>query len=662
MAVVTMRQMLEAGVHFGHQTRRWNPKMKRFIFGERNGIYIIDLQQTLSRDRDRVHVRPRPRRRRRHDAVRRHQEAGPGPGAAATPRSAACRTSTSAGSAACSPTSRRSPSASRKMQEYERMRASGEFDAMPKKEALLLEPRAREAPAQPRRHRATWSKRPDAVFVLDTKKEHIAVTEANKLGIPVVAVVDTNFDPDVDPVPDPRQRRRHPRQRADVPRDRRRRRGGPLHRLQAGRSAAPSRTPSASPSARRGGRASPPARPRPARQAASARRPSARPASPPAQQPAAAPRRPPTRPPVAEAAVDEPAVERGRGRRALPAPRPRPRPRPSHADAPTEAPQRDEPRPTSRPPPTKPDRRSADLTHRRTNRSTDDGVHRQGRPGAAPGHRRRDDGLQEGARGDRRRHRGRQAVAPREGPRRQRQARRPREHPGRRRPRRRRSASAAIVELKCETDFVAGSEQFKAEAETLADLVAAKGEDAVAERATELDDLKIMLKENIELGEVVRFEAAAGQRARHYLHIQGGRGVNGVLVELAGGDARAGPRRRRAHRLRPPEVPAPRRGARPTWSTPSATTLETITRNEGKPEAAMPKIVEGRLNGFFKDVVPARAALRQGRQAVDRAAARRRRRSSASPRSRSAEPQMSGELSTDGAATPLEADRLQAVG
>ena len=78
--VVTMKQLLEAGVHFGHQTRRWNPKMKRFIFGERNGIYIIDLEQTLQADRDRLHLRPRHRRRRRHRAVHRHEEAGPGPG------------------------------------------------------------------------------------------------------------------------------------------------------------------------------------------------------------------------------------------------------------------------------------------------------------------------------------------------------------------------------------------------------------------------------------------------------------------------------------------------------------------------------------------------------------------------------------------------------
>ena len=100
MAVVTMRQMLEAGVHFGHQTRRWNPKMKRFIFGERNGIYIIDLEQTLGRvevpTTSSATCRPAaapscssaPRSRRRIPF-------------AATPRSAACRSSTSAGSAAC---------------------------------------------------------------------------------------------------------------------------------------------------------------------------------------------------------------------------------------------------------------------------------------------------------------------------------------------------------------------------------------------------------------------------------------------------------------------------------------------------------------------------------------------------------------------------------
>ena len=120
--VVTMKQLLEAGVHFGHQTRRWNPKMQRFIFGERNGIYIIDLQQTLTRIetayrfvRDLVAdggtVLFVGTKKQAQDPIQ------------PTPSAAACRTSTSAGSAACSPTSRRSRKRVAKMREYERMRA-----------------------------------------------------------------------------------------------------------------------------------------------------------------------------------------------------------------------------------------------------------------------------------------------------------------------------------------------------------------------------------------------------------------------------------------------------------------------------------------------------------------------------------------------------------
>jgi elongation factor Ts len=159
----------------------------------------------------------------------------------------------------------------------------------------------------------------------------------------------------------------------------------------------------------------------------------------------------------------------------------------------------------------------------------------------------------------------------------------------------------AIVQLKSETDFVAGSDQFKAEADTLVDLVLAKGADAVSERATELEELKILLKEKIELGDVVRYEAAAGNVLGHYEHIQGGRGVNGVLVEVAGGDDEL------AH-----DVAVHIAFARPKYLTrdevpadvveAERATLETITLNEGKPEQAVPKIVEGRLNGFFKDV------------------------------------------------------------
>jgi elongation factor Ts len=159
----------------------------------------------------------------------------------------------------------------------------------------------------------------------------------------------------------------------------------------------------------------------------------------------------------------------------------------------------------------------------------------------------------------------------------------------------------AIVQLKCETDFVAGSEQFKAEAEALLDLVVSKGADSVAERTAQLEELKILLKEKIELGEVVRFEAEGGNVIGHYEHIQGGRGVNGVLVELAGGsdelahDIAVHIAFARPKYLRRDDVPADVVEA-------ERKTLETITLNEGKPEAAVPKIVEGRLNGFFKDV------------------------------------------------------------
>jgi small subunit ribosomal protein S2 len=190
-----MKQLLEAGVHFGHQTRRWNPKMKRFIFGERNGIYIIDLEQTLARIetaytfvRDTVAgggaVLFIGTKKQAQDPIQQYAEKCGMPyinqrwlgGMLTNFQTINKRVA--------------------KMLEYERMRDSGEFDAMPKKEALLL---GRELDKLERylggiRH---MDRLPQAIFVLDTKKEHIAVTEANKLGVPVVAVVDTNCDPDV---------------------------------------------------------------------------------------------------------------------------------------------------------------------------------------------------------------------------------------------------------------------------------------------------------------------------------------------------------------------------------------------------------------------------------------------------------------------------------
>jgi elongation factor Ts len=159
----------------------------------------------------------------------------------------------------------------------------------------------------------------------------------------------------------------------------------------------------------------------------------------------------------------------------------------------------------------------------------------------------------------------------------------------------------AIVQLKCETDFVAASERFKHLASDMAALVATKGEGAAGDRAKELEDLKLKLKENIEVGEVVRLEAADANVLDSYVHVQGGRGVNAVLVELANGSAALAHdiavhiAFARPKYLRREDVPA-------DVIDQERATLEALTRNEGKPEQALPKIVEGRLNGFFKDV------------------------------------------------------------
>jgi small subunit ribosomal protein S2 len=201
MAVVTMRQMLEAGVHFGHQTRRWNPKMRRFIFGERNGIYILDLQQTLERIetsyafvRDLVanggNVMFIGTKKQAQDPIRGYAEKTGMP---------FVNERWLGGMLTNYDTIKKRVD---KMMEYERMKASGEFDAMPKKEALLLT-RELEKLQKNLGGMRSMTKRPDAIFVLDTKKEHIAVTEANKLKIPVIAVVDTNVDPDLIQYPIP---------------------------------------------------------------------------------------------------------------------------------------------------------------------------------------------------------------------------------------------------------------------------------------------------------------------------------------------------------------------------------------------------------------------------------------------------------------------------
>ena len=162
-------------------------------------------------------------------------------------------------------------------------------------------------------------------------------------------------------------------------------------------------------------------------------------------------------------------------------------------------------------------------------------------------------------------------------------------------------STAAMVQLKCETDFVAGSEHFLNEAAELLKAVLAGGANAVTSRETQLEELRILLKEKIELGNVVHMVAADGNTIGHYEHIQGGRGVNGVLVEMVGAsdelahDIAVHIAFARPQYLNREDVPADVVAA-------ERSTLETITRNEGKPEQAIEKIVEGRIGGFFKDV------------------------------------------------------------
>ncbi len=194
MPVVTMRQLLEAGVHFGHQTRRWNPKMKRFIFTERNGIYILDLQQTMGGiEKAYTFVRDLvagggtilfvATKRQVQDVVEEQAKRCDMPyvnfrwlgGMLTNFRTMQDRI--------------------RRMNELEEMIATGSLDALPKKEALSLR-REHEKLARNLRGLSNLTKVPAAVYILDTKKEEIAVREAKKLGIPIVAVLDTNCDPD----------------------------------------------------------------------------------------------------------------------------------------------------------------------------------------------------------------------------------------------------------------------------------------------------------------------------------------------------------------------------------------------------------------------------------------------------------------------------------
>ncbi len=196
MATVTMKELLEAGVHFGHQVRRWNPKMKEYIFGERNGIYIIDLQKTQKLFRDALNYvqeslteRPNQKvlfvgtKRQAQDAIKEEAER--------------CgqyyiNNRWLGGLLTNYDTVKKSIA---KMKEVETMREDGRFEMLTKKERLKLD-RLHEGLMKNLAGIKDMGGPPDMMFIIDVRKEDIAVKEANRLGIPIVAVVDTNCSPE----------------------------------------------------------------------------------------------------------------------------------------------------------------------------------------------------------------------------------------------------------------------------------------------------------------------------------------------------------------------------------------------------------------------------------------------------------------------------------
>src|SRR3954469_11481679 len=194
MAVVTMKQLLDSGVHFGHQTRRWNPKMKRSILTERNGIYIIDLQQTLSYI-DRA-----------YEFVKETVAHGGSILFIGTKKQAQEAIADEAGRVNMPYVNQRWLGGMltnfqtvhkrlQRLKELEAMEQSGGFEGRTKKEILMLT-REHDKLEKTLGGIRDMGRVPSAVWVVDTKKEHIAVGEARKLNIPVVAILDTNCDPD----------------------------------------------------------------------------------------------------------------------------------------------------------------------------------------------------------------------------------------------------------------------------------------------------------------------------------------------------------------------------------------------------------------------------------------------------------------------------------
>lgn len=194
MLKVSMKQLLEAGVHFGHQSKRWNPRMKKYIFGERNGIYIIDLQKTLRKFKE------------SYQFVRSLSAEGESVLFVGTKKQA--QDSILEESQRCGmfyvrhrwlggmltnfATIRKSIDRMKKMEE---MKANGTFESLPKKEVLKLE-KQRDKMSKVLGGIRDMDKLPGAIFVVDPKREKIAISEARTLEIPIIAIVDTNCNPD----------------------------------------------------------------------------------------------------------------------------------------------------------------------------------------------------------------------------------------------------------------------------------------------------------------------------------------------------------------------------------------------------------------------------------------------------------------------------------
>ena len=194
MSVISMKQLLEAGVHFGHQTRRWNPKMKEYIFTERNGIYIIDLQKTVKKIDEAYYF------------IRDLAMDGGTVLFVGTKKQAQESIEQEAKRCELYYVNQRwlggmltnfktIQSRINKLRKIEKMEADGDFELLPKKEVIKLKAE-QEKLEKNLGGIKEMRKLPSAMFVVDPRKEHIAILEAKALGIPVVAIVDTNCDPD----------------------------------------------------------------------------------------------------------------------------------------------------------------------------------------------------------------------------------------------------------------------------------------------------------------------------------------------------------------------------------------------------------------------------------------------------------------------------------